>query len=86
MCERQELGSAEPCSCNTFCHSCCAVRRVGYRWCGFCREGSTDGQAGEAEAEVREGTQGALMPGSAAADQRWEHKVELWKHPKVGCA
>ena len=26
------------------------------------------------------------MPGSAAADQRWEHKVELWKHPKVGCA
>ena len=39
-----------------------------------------------AEAEVKEGTQGALMPSSAAADQRWEHKVELWKHPKVGCA
>ena len=26
------------------------------------------------------------MPSSTAADQRWEHKVELWKHPKVGCA
>ena len=66
-----------------FCHSCCAPRRASYKWCGCCREGSADGQVGAAEAEVKEGTQGALMPGSAAADQRWEHKVELWKHPKV---
>lgn len=52
----------------------------------YCRDGSADGQTVQVEAEVEEGTQGALMPSSAAADQRWEHKVELWKHPKVGCA
>ena len=52
----------------------------------YCRDGSADGQTVQVEAEVKEGTQGALMPSSAAVDQRWEHKVELWKHPKVGCA
>jgi hypothetical protein len=37
--------------------------------------------------EVAEGSKGVLTEGAAdPVTRRWQHKVELWKHPKVCCS
>lgn len=48
-----------------------------------CRESISDGKAPGTVSETKERTDGALQPSSCGRSLRWEHKVELWKHPKV---
>ena len=50
----------------------------------LCREGPDKGESSGTVSESKERIQGALMPTNTGPSLRWEHKVELWKHPKAG--
>ncbi len=52
----------------------------------YSRESSAAAGQNGAAKEVEEGVIGAIAEAGAegAAPKRWKHKVELWKHPKVG--
>ena len=42
-----------------------------------------NGQSLGTVSESKERVEGALQINNAGPSLRWEHKVELWKHPKV---
>ena len=48
-----------------------------------CRESTSDGTAPGTAPETKKRIEGALQPSSSGPSLRWEHEVELWKHPKV---
>ena len=50
----------------------------------WCREAPNNGGSSGTVSESKERIQGALMPTNTGPTLRWEHKVELWKHPKAG--
>ena len=50
----------------------------------WCREAPNNGESSGTVSESKERIQGALMPTNTGPTLRWEHKVELWKHPKAG--
>ncbi len=47
------------------------------------REGIENGDSSGTVSDTKERMHGALMPSSGGPSLRWEHKVELWKHPKA---
>ncbi len=42
-----------------------------------------NGNSSGTVSDTKERMHGALMPSSGGPSLRWEHRVELWKHPKA---